>query len=249
MTSAPLAQQIQLLDVAELDVRAARLAHSKRTLPQLAALAGLASREAELRDDLVRARTTSSDVARELARADDAVRQVRERADRNRARLEGGASPRDAEALTKDLEALARRQDELEEDQLEIMERAEAAAQAAASLEAAAQAAAAERAELVAARDAAAAAIDTEGRAVLARRATAVMGLDADLVALYDDLRRRTGRGAAALQGTTCGACRNQLSVTEMERVRAAPADAVVRCEECERILVRVPEQPAGGIA
>ncbi len=249
MTSAPLAQQIQLLDVAELDVRLARLTHTKRTLPQLAALTELATRSAALRDDLVRARTSVSDVGRELSRADEAVRQVRERAERNRSRLEGGPSARDAEALTKDLEALARRQDELEEVQLEVMERAEAAAARTAELEALVEADTAERAELVAARDAAAAAVDTEGRAVLARRASAVMGLDAELLALYDDLRRRTGRGAAALEGTTCGACRSHLSVTEMETVRAAPPDAVVRCEECERILVRVPERADGGIA
>lgn len=249
MTSAPLSQQIKLLDVAELDVRAARLAHAKRSLPQLAALTELAGRDAGRRDDLVRARTSVSDVGRELSRADEAVRQVRERSDRNRARLESGPSARDAEALTKDLEALARRQDELEESQLEVMERAETGAGLTASLEARAQESAAERAELVAARDAAAATIDTEGRAVLARRATAVMGIDAELLALYDGLRKRTGRGAAALEGTTCGACRNHLSVTEMERVRAAPPEAVVRCGECERILVRLPAAADAGIA
>jgi len=239
MTTAPLADQVRLLDVAALDVRAAQLAHRRRTLPELAELAEVAARERSLRDRLTTARTEVSDLERELAASDEAVRQVRERTQRNRGRLEAGASAKDTAALERDLTALARRQSDLEEVELDVMERLEQAGSAAADLEAELAAAGARRAELAASRDQALAAVDAEACEVAAARAGAVQGLDAGLVRLYEQLRSSTGIGAAALLGTQCGACRSVLSVTEMARVRAAAPDEVVRCEECERILVR----------
>lgn len=249
MTTAPTADQLRLLDVADTDVRLAQLTHARRSLPQLEQLRELDASDALLRDQAVRAATDLSDISREATRAEDAVRQVRERVERNRGRLDAGPSAKDAEALTRDLEALARRQDELEEAQLEVMERAETARGYEEDLRGRTEESAGRRVGLVAARDAAAATIDAEGRAALQRRAAAVIGLDAALLAQYDTVRRRSGRGAAALVGHQCQGCRTTLSVTEMERVRRAPPEQVLVCEECERILVRVPERPASTVA
>ncbi len=240
MTTAPLADQVALLDVAALDVRTVQLVHRRRTLPEHAALAALAARERTLLDAATAARTLASDLDRALVTAEEGVRQVRERATRNQARLDAGAGAKDATALQRDLTALARRQGELEEAQLEVMERAEAAQAQVAAVTADLEALAVERAALTASRDAALAETAAEGRRVAAARAGAVQGLDAGLIALYERLRAASGLGAAALQGAQCGGCRTTLSVTELSRARAQPPDAVVRCEECERILVRV---------
>ena len=61
-----------------------------------------------------------------------------------------------------------------------------------------------------------------------------------DLLALYEKLRAANGGvGAAALRQRRCEGCRLELNTTEINRIRAAAADEVVRCEECGRILVR----------
>ncbi|HLT11583.1 MAG TPA: C4-type zinc ribbon domain-containing protein, partial [Micromonosporaceae bacterium] len=39
-----------------------------------------------------------------------------------------------------------------------------------------------------------------------------------------------------------CEGCRLELSGSEKARVRSAPPDEVVRCDECGRILVRTAE-------
>ncbi len=44
------------------------------------------------------------------------------------------------------------------------------------------------------------------------------------------------------LQGGRCQGCKVALSIAEMNRIKAAPHDEVLRCEECRRILVRTPE-------
>ena len=92
-----------------------------------------------LDDDLVRARTAEADVQREVAKADSDVQLVRDRSARNQARLMAGqGTAKDMQALQHELDSLTRRQAELEDIELEVMERAEALAAAVAELEAAA---------------------------------------------------------------------------------------------------------------
>ncbi len=103
------------------------------------------------------------------------------------------------------------------------------------------------RAEVVAERDAAFAALDADADSVRAERAKAVEGLDAGLVTLYEKLRAQLGgKGAGALRGRRCESCRLELNPLDVEAIVNAPQDQVVRCEECGRILVRLPE-PARG--
>ena len=76
-----------------------------------------------------------------------------------------------------------------------------------------------------------------------AEQGTAVIGSAADLVALYEKVRvANGGTGAAALRQRRCGGCQLELNPVELQRIRLAPSDEVLRCEECRRILVRTPE-------
>lgn len=247
MVTAPPEHQRRLLEVQALDTRAQQLAHKRRNLPVLATIAELDKRLADLHGSLVDSRTAVADLERELVKAETDVEQVRARATRDQHKLDAGAlNAKDAQAVVSELESLARRQGVLEEAQLEVMERLEAHQEALAKVEAA-------HAELVAAkgkaeseRDAALAEIDTAAKALAAERATTADGLDAGLVALYDRLRGQLGGlGAAPLRGGRCEGCRLELNPSDLAAVRAAAPDQVVRCEECGRILVRVPDDAA----
>jgi uncharacterized protein len=248
VTTAPPEDQLRLLDVQALDTRTAQLAHQRRTHPVLARLTELDGRLADLETSLVASRTAARDLRRELAKSEADVEQVRARADRDRARLDSGhGSAKDMQALSSELVALARRQGELEEVELEVMERLEAHEAALAELEAAADVVRSQRAEAEAERDAAFAGIDAEAAEVAGKRAAMVEGLDAGLLTLYDRLRGQLGGlGAAALQGRRCEGCRLELNPMDLQAIRKAAPEHVSRCEECGRILVRLPE-PAKG--
>ena len=193
---------------------------------------------------LVRARTELGDIQREVAKAEADVQLVRDRATRDQARLDAGTgSAKDLTAIQHELTSLARRQSELEDIELEVMERAEDAESAATQLEAQQQAVAADLAAAVAARDEALAGLDAEERQVSAPRADTVAGVGEDLVALYDRIRAQSGGLAAApLRQRRCGGCQLELNTVDINRIKAAPEDEVVRCEECGRILVRTAE-------
>jgi predicted nucleic acid-binding Zn-ribbon protein len=241
---APAEDQIRLLDVQALDTKLARLAHQRRTLPVLARLAELEQLIGEADRNRVITATRASDLAREVIKAETDVDQVRTRAARNQARVDAGTlTPKDTEAVVNELALLARRQDDLEEVQLALMEEHEAAQQEAAAAAATLEQLTAERTERLAERDRQLKDIEQQARSILADRAKAIAGLDAGLVELYERLRKqRSGLGAAALRAKRCEGCRTELSPVDLAKAMAAPSNQIVRCEECSRILVRVPE-------
>ena len=68
-------------------------------------------------------------------------------------------------------------------------------------------------------------------------------GMPEDLMTLYEKLRaQKGGVGAAALRRRECGGCRLTLNASDLGIIAKQPSDEVIRCEECNRILVRTGE-------
>ncbi|WP_411283365.1 zinc ribbon domain-containing protein [Lapillicoccus sp.] len=237
-------RQLRLLDLQAVDTRLDQIAHARATLPQLRELAGLGDRARLLDTEVVNARTALSDVQREVDKAEADVQLVRGRAARDQARLDAGTgTAKDLQALQHEVASLARRQGELEDLELEVMERAEALELDAVRLEKARAELTAQIDELAATRDAALGQLDAEAEQVVGRRSGILPGVGEDLVTLYEKVRRSSGgTGAAELKKRRCGGCGLELNPHEMNRITAAPADEVIRCEECVRILVRTAE-------
>ncbi|WP_371784341.1 zinc ribbon domain-containing protein [Streptosporangium subroseum] len=243
MKAAPAAQK-RLLDLAELDSVIDRLAHRRRTLPELAQIDELSARVARIATQVIGAETESSDLAREQTKAEADVDSVRIRAERDQKRLDSGqvSSPKDLASLQSEIVSLNRRQSDLEEVVLEIMERREAADEQVTKLVAERNELSSTRGVAEDGRDAAFAEIDKEKGEVQAKRDEASADIPADLLALYEKIREQSGVGAARLQGARCSGCRTSLSIAEINRIKAASHDEVIRCEECRRILVRTAE-------
>ncbi|MFF5261011.1 zinc ribbon domain-containing protein [Actinomadura viridis] len=244
MKAAPQAQ-LRLIDLQELDSTLDRLAHRRRTLPELAEVERLEARLTELRDAIVAAETEVGDLDREQRKAEQDVDQVRARADRDQKRLDSGqvTSAKDLSGLQAEIASLQRRQSDLEEVVLEIMERREEADGRVAALRAERAEAEAELGAVTQRRDGAQKKIDEEGGTTAAARTAVAKDVPDDLLALYEKLRGQFGGvGAAKLYRGACQGCHLALNTVDLNRIRSAAEDEVVRCEECRRILVRTPE-------
>ena len=111
MLSAAPQEQWRLLDVQDQDTRLAQIAHRVATLPEHAEIERLRARLGTFASRLVVARTRSDDLARELTKAEADVEQVRQRAARDRSRLEAGqGSAKDLVSMQHELGTLAQRQ-------------------------------------------------------------------------------------------------------------------------------------------
>jgi len=236
---------LKLLDVQDLDSRLDALHHQLSSIPEAVQLAELTTRRAEVDGAVRDLRVEVDDLTAEQKRADADVEQVKARRVRDQAMIDAGsiADPKALQRMLGELESLQRRITDLEDTEIEVMERLETA-----------QASLADRSRELAEIDASTTTLEAaraDKAADLVRslgeveqqRATLAAELPDDLLALYTKLREQKGGvGAAALRRKECTGCRLTLNPSDLARITAAPTDEVIRCEECSRILVRTGE-------
>jgi predicted nucleic acid-binding Zn-ribbon protein len=231
--------------VQKLDSRADQLRHQRANLPEITEIVTLQGKRTDVENLARDARIVVDDLTAEQQKVDADVEAVRSRRARDRDRMDRGliSNPKDLERMQHELESLERRISSLEDDELEVMEKLEEAQAELVKLEGMVAEADEQIAGLSTTRDGKLAGIDEELAKVTTDRGPAAEGLPADLLALYDRLREQKGGvGAAELRARQCGGCRLSLDQAELNRIRGLDADEVVRCEECQRILVRTPE-------
>ncbi len=241
MPKAPVADQLRLLTVQDLDTKLAQTRHRLANLPARQELDAVMAESASLEETRVEAATAVTDLRREVTKAEDDVVTVRARADRDNQRmLSAGLAPKELQALQSELDVLAKRQADLEDIELDAMQRLEDAEAEATRVAVQIDAVAAKLTEVKGRLHHEAADIDAEIVSLTAGRAKVVTGLDEGLLALYEKLRAaQGGTGAAALKHGTCQGCNMSLNPADLAHIEATPADDIVRCEECGRILVR----------
>lgn len=235
--------QLRLLDLQAVDTALDQLAHRRRTVPELAEIDRLGTERQALTSDRMRADSEVGDIDREQRKLEPDIDQVRARAARDQQRMLLSTSPKEAEGLQHEITSLARRQTNLEDQLLDLMEsREEADGRRAALLDEL------ERTNagldiVVSGRDKAFAEIDAALVERQVERHAVAAEIPADLLALYERIRLSSGgTGAARLYRHRCEGCHLELSGGDLAAVRAAPPDEVLRCEECARILVRTAE-------
>ena len=233
--------QQKLLALAAEDVALAQLAHRQRTIPELAAVEAAQEAQRTLSDDVVRAETEVRDLDREQKRLEGDVDTVRQRATRDQSRIDtGGATPKEITGLQHELESLNRRQSDLEDQVLELMERREIADAALATAQSGLAAAQADQERAEQQRDDALADIADATAQHQAKRDGIAGTVPEPLLALYDRIAKQTGgTGAAQVHARRCEGCRIELYGTELSAARNADPHTVIRCENCGRILVR----------
>lgn len=235
--------QASLLELAGVDTELSQIAHRRKSLPEQQEVDKLEAERTTRKDAAVTVQISMDDLDRDIRKLEGEVDAVRKREARDKKMLESGTiAPKQMTELQHELGSLERRQGILEEELLEVMEQREASER---DYEHAGAQLTQIEDELVDAgrrRDDAVADLDVAEKRSAERRESLTSGLPADLLALYEKQRALTGRGAALLQARRCGACRIELDRNEIASIANKPADALIRCSECNAILVRTKE-------
>ena len=235
--------QSKLLDLAGVAAELTRITHRRGALPEQQAVERLEAERISRKDASVAVEIQIDDIDRDIRKLEGEVDAVRQREDRDRTLLQSGSvGAKQLTELEHELGSLVRRQGLLEDELLEVMEQREALQ--ADHDHAGAQLSQAEE-ELIDAkrrRDDAVADLDKAQERCAADRERLVGEFPADFLAVYEKQRSLGGPGAALLQARRCGACRIEIDRGEISRIAATPADVVVRCPECNAIMVRTKE-------
>jgi len=230
-----------LLDVQRHDTVLDQLHHEHASLPERSAVAEIDARLAEIQERLDAATAERNAVLHDEKRLDDEASSIEAKAADAEKKLFSGVvtSPKELQALQADVDSLRKHRAEVEDQELEVMERREEHDLAVAVLEA-------ERVEHATQRDAALAtlterenAIDVKIAAEASARRELAAEIDGALLAEYERRRAQAkGVGVARMVGPTCQGCHISLPSTEVERIRHAAADALNFCDNCGCILV-----------
>lgn len=234
--------QLRLLALQQLDSALAQLLHRRKTLPEHDQLAAAERDRDVVESELIQAETEVSDLTGDQTKAEADLEPVRQRLARDQARIADGTvpDPRQLEGLIAEVDHLKKRISDLEDAELEIMERLEAATARAQELNGRAKQSTAEVDRITAERDTKVAAINAEATELKSERTASAPELPADLLALYEKVRAgHGGIGAAELRNRRCTGCQLEINAAELRIFAAAADNEVLRCEECSRILVR----------
>lgn len=238
---ADLWQQRSLLEISALDAELTRVAHRAGHLPEQKRIDELTAEHQAAVDRLAVLKISTDDIDEQVSRLESEIDSVRQREDRDRALLDSASTgSKQLTELQHELETLERRQASLEDSLLEIMERREQLAAQQAEIGAEIDRLAADLETAKGERDAALAEIEEIRAERTKRREELTSSISPELLALYEKQRATSGVGAGALQGRRCGACRIEIDRGELARIAAAADDDVLRCPECNAILLKV---------
>lgn len=240
MNASPEHQRI-LLDVADLDRRIAQAERARTKPTQAARITELVAIRQEQLRELTALTGTRDDVRTELTRLESDAALVEQRRARDTDRLAAATNPKEAQALEHEIASLTRRQNDLEDAQLDVMGRMEDADAAVAAQQALLDTTTSEGSALTAQAKADVAAATDLGAQLARDREAVTATIPAPLLAEYTR-RAANSAGAALLTRGTCEGCRILLPGTDIAEIRRAAEDAVVSCPECGCILVRTEE-------
>ena len=234
-----------LLVVQELDTTLDQLEHRKAGLPERATLAEAQQRLGEIERRTVDAQARRDDLGRQSKRIEDDVALLDEKISTEEDKLykSGMTSAKDAQLLQEEIASLRRHKSDLEDGIIELMEQIEPVDGELSSLADDRQALETEMARVRAALEATEAEIDAEISDVGARRSEEAAQVEPGLLDEYGTLRSQLdGVGVASFSDGRCHGCPLNLlhPAMETDRINHEPAEAVIHCDECSRILVRV---------
>jgi predicted nucleic acid-binding Zn-ribbon protein len=232
----------RLLDLQELDIAIDQLQHRRVNLAQRAEIKRLAAASAAAARAIQPVVDERAALAREEKRLEDEAATVNIKATSENKRLYSGTvtSPRELQAIHEEIESLKRRQRELEDHALDLMVQIEPLDATIAGDQSAQRERDAQVDAVTDQLTIAEAEIDAELADLAGKRSTVVAEFEPAVLKQYDALRESLGGVAVArLEHGSCRGCHIQLSSVEFDRVKKQPADAVVYCEHCGRILIR----------
>jgi len=229
-----------LLVLQQRDTAVDQLRHRLATLSERTLVSGLQQELARVRAELATAGGEREVLAARQERLEGDVATGEAKRRTLEGRLASTSVPREAQAMSEEIDGIKARQLVLEDELLEIMEALEpieAGVTAGEAEEAALQQRLGEAREALSGAETA---MEGEIAAAVIARADAAQAIPAALLDRYERLRAKLGGVAVAtLDGARCTGCNLTLPTVELERVRGAGPDTIVECEQCGRILAR----------
>jgi len=241
MKASPVHQRL-LLDLQAIDTHDRQLEYASKHLPEFDLTRNLEGLLTESAADFISRQGVVEDLQREIERIEADVAMVVDRIAADLERESQTSSARDAQAIESELASLRTRRANLEEIELEVMQRLDDAEKSLLELREERETLRAESVIAEQSTQSRLTQIAGERSDLLRNRSALIMELPADLIELYERQRSRYGIGAALLTRGVSGGSGLALSETDLAKIREADDDDVILCPDSNCILIRTPE-------
>lgn len=230
----------RVLEIQELDSAIDQITHRRERLPERAALNQITAtvRATQSIHDSALAEIERSEARIEQLESAGTVRSTK------RARLEqqlrSASSTREADALTHELDTLARERSTSDDEELELLDLVEQATARREQTATELDGLAADHSAADGALAEAEATLERERAELTERRGAVAAVVAPKMLERYEQLRRSfAGVAISRLANGRCGACHLDQSRAQLEALRTAGPDDVFECEQCGRLLVQ----------
>jgi hypothetical protein len=232
------AGQSALLKLSQVDLEIEQIKNEISKAISSKELTDASGKLAEASEEVIAARTVFENLSMEARKADDNLHLVEERIARDLERLNNTSSPKDAQAMQSEVESLTRRKGELEEVELEILDRLEKSEQQLKNVSSQREEFQNKVSELQESIQGQVDQLKMRGRKLTADRETLVSKIPQDALEKYKALAARQ-IAVGQIQNRACSACRMGLTASTIDSLSTLAEDEIGNCPECLAMIVR----------
>ncbi len=232
------AGQSALLKLSQVDLEIEQIKNEISKAINSKELADMRAKLSELSGEVLAARTNFENLTMEARKADDNLHLVEERIARDTERLNNTSSPKDAQAMQSEIESLTKRKEDLEEVELEVLDRLD---QSKAELDEVSN----QKDELSKAMNELQESIQVQvdelksrGRKLTADKDILVTKIPADVLEKYKNLAAKQ-IAVGQVENRACSACRMGLTASTIDSLAELAEDSIGSCPECLAMIVR----------
>ena len=229
-----------LLDLNSIDQSVSKLDYQKKNHPQLMKITELTARVPSIEASIVENDSQITETKKEVSKAEIDVENISKRVQKDKERMSSSqTSAKDLTQIQHEIGTLESKQKELEEVQIEYLEKVEDLEHKKRGLQDILNQVKSEISVLNTSIKADFEKVNKEIATFATERQTVVGKVENELFKLYEKIRSEHGIGAGLFSHGTCKSCQIQISPSEINNINSTDPEEVVRCENCRCILVR----------
>lgn len=231
-------KQKVLLELADADLKIAKLERQKNASQASQEISSKRSEIIELADQLLSAQAKLDNLEQQAAKVLDDISLTNARRKHDESKINELTSEREVKAINHELDSLTQRLDNLETQELELLDLIKQAGEEVAALVQLRTKKNLELEELIKDHEAVMVKIESELAEVRGIRTKLAETLGDQVLELYD---KKSARGIAVAQidGRDCTACRLAINGVNFDALMSEPVDHVPTCPNCDALLVR----------
>jgi hypothetical protein len=233
-----------LLELQETDLAIMRATKRLDQMPEKRAILEVRAKRREIMALRAKAEGLRARLERDVARSEDECSQISDKITAEQGKIMSGdiTNPKELQHITREMDALKRRRDKIEVDEVAVMERVEKAAGQVAKVDQALDQLDKKEAEFTERFKEKGGQLQSDIERMKVERAQAAASLPADVLVRYEKVREaKQGVAVGRLDKDTCSACHMELPMERVQELRGGPV--VGSCPACRRMLVIVVDE------